>query len=351
LLAVEPDLCPSFVSAAGLFPGLDCDEEPFIEAVAQKVRVPVQCWDATRGPTNELEDVSPGAPGGRVFMNGGSEGQVEIARSRGARAILSGIGGDQTGTSAGTLRDAVVERRWTDVRRILVHRPRATRSTIARSVWKLARSFAPRPLKRLRRATQGTGPRPPWMTSWAQNQPRRRPVVAIPSELTSEVHKQVWHALSSGTHSQMMAYAQHHAIRSAIDMRFPFLDSALIGVVLSIPSRFWPPAWPGERLHREILRDILPQAIVERRTKANFSSALALRVRRNLPAIRVIFATHTWVSDRFVYHRAARAALAQFEQMENPSFWATYAVWAIVTVETWMAAVLRYPVAQPLGAR
>jgi asparagine synthase (glutamine-hydrolysing) len=351
LLEVEPDLCPSFISAAGLFPGLDCDEAPFIEAVARTVRVPVQRWDATRGCVDELENVSPAVPGGRVFMNGGSEGQVEIARSHGARIIVSGIGGDQTGTSAGTLRDAVAEGRWADARRILLDRPGATRSTIARSVWKLARSFAPTALKRIRRATRRNGPRPPWMTRWAQDQPRSRPMVAMPPELKSEVHRQAWQALVSPKHSQMMAYAQHHAIRSAIDLRFPFLDSDLVGGVLSIPPRYWPPAWPGERLHREILRDLLPPAIVRRRTKANFSSALAVRVRRHLPAIRDIFAKHSWASERFVDPRAARAALSHFEQTETPSFWATYAVWAIVTLETWMAAVLRYPVAQTLGAK
>ncbi|HXJ21146.1 MAG TPA: asparagine synthase-related protein [Polyangia bacterium] len=347
LLAAEPSICPDFVGAAALFPGLDCDEEPFIRAVADHVRVPVECWDSTDIAVNELEDVTLARPGARFFLNGGSEGQVDIARRHGARVILSGIGGDQTGMPSGGLRDAVTESRWSDAARILIRRPSNDVSKTARSVWRLAKSFAPAPVRRLRASMRSREERPPWLTGWARNLPRPRPRVAMPEELGGEIHRNVWHALSSGTHAQMMAFAQHHAIRSAIELRFPFLSSDVISVVLSIPARFWPPPWPGERLHRGILRNILPQAVIQRRSKANFSSALAARVRRHLPAIRDIFASSNWASEQFVDRAAARRALSVFESSKTPSFWTTYAVWGIATLETWLDAILRYPLRQP----
>jgi asparagine synthase (glutamine-hydrolysing) len=347
LLALEPSLCPAFVGAAALFPGLDCDEEPFVKAVAAHVRVPIEHWDSTDIAVNELEDVNLARPGARFFLNGGSEGQVAIARHHGARIILSGIGGDQTGMPGGGLRDAVTESRWPDAARILLRRPANDLSKTRRSIWQLAKSFAPAPLRRLTAAFRGPEPRPSWLRAWARSLPRPRPRVEMPEGLRGETHRQVWHALSSGTHAQMMQFAQHHAIRSGIELRFPFLSSDVIASVLSIPSRFWPPPWPGERLHRGILQDILPQAVIERRTKANFSSALAARVRRHLPAIRDIFAAPNLASDRFIDSLAARRVLTAFESAKTPSFWTTYAVWGIATLETWLGAILRYPLRQP----
>ena len=66
--------CASLTAAAGLYPGLVCDEEPFIRAVEKSVRIPVDCWNATEGASDELERSSVAVPGGRFATFAGTEG-------------------------------------------------------------------------------------------------------------------------------------------------------------------------------------------------------------------------------------------------------------------------------------
>jgi len=348
ILAEDPSLCPSLVAAAGLYPGLACDEEPFVRAVERHVSLPVDCWDATDVSINELDPSSIALPGGRFATFGGTEGQLHIARSRNAKVLISGFGGDQVGTPTGGLRDAVTERRWSDAAKMVFGRPELEATTILATLWALARSFTPSPVRQagvLLRSNEG---RPIWLSEWAKRHPRPRAAAERLEGLGSEIHRRMWRSLTSGPHALVMAFSQHHAIRSGLDLRFPFLDLDLVSVALSLPSRFWPPAWPYERLHREILRDLLPAEIVQRRSKAKFSPAVALRVRRHLPIIRELFSGAGWKSARFVERQAAQQLLDDFVSGKTTIFSVTYAVWAIATLEAWLRAISEYPTSRPL---
>jgi hypothetical protein len=82
--------------------------------------------------------------------------------------------------------------------------------------------------------------------------------------------------------------------------------------------------------------------VVERRTKANFHSALILRVQRHLPDIRDIFLSGPWVSADYVDRQGARRLLGTFERRDDPDLSTTYGLWAIATMEAWMRRILRY---------
>jgi glutathione S-transferase len=139
-----------------------------------------------------------------------------------------------------------------------------------------------------------------------------------------------------------MTYLHHHALRNGIEVRCPFLDLDLVSIALSVPARLWPPPWPGERLHREILADLLPTEVLQRRGKANFQPALVRRIRRHLPYIKDLLGSGRWVAGHFVDQAGARQLLETFEGSAAPNLETTYSLWAIATLEAWMRAVFEY---------
>jgi asparagine synthase (glutamine-hydrolysing) len=334
----EPGLCPSIQAAAGLYPGLSCDEEPFIDAVARRVRLPVVKWDGSRGSEDELVHSSVAAPGARFIMFGGADGQMEIAHRAGARVVLSGVGGDQIAEPSGGLRDAVTEGRWREAAGMVFDRPRATGQAKAGVVAALLRSFAPQSMRRVARRFRRPTSSRSWLSPWAKTQARRRPEAYIPEGARSEIARRNWRSLTSGMHAAIMFNLQRGATRQSVEYRFPFLDFNLVALALSMPPRFWPPPWPLARLHREVLRDRLPPEIVRRHSKANFQPALELRVRRHLPSIRELLYSGTWRSEQFVDRAGARRLLADFSR-ETPSLGTTYGLWTVATLEAWMRAV------------
>jgi asparagine synthase (glutamine-hydrolysing) len=353
LLLEEPALCPGFFAAAALHPGLDCDEEGFIRTVQARLHVDVEFWDGTLADPLELSVSPSGLPGSRFTMTGGTQGDVEIARRRGAHVLLSGAGGDQLGMPTGALDDVVAEMRWRDAWRILSDAPGATISSILRTSAGVAKRAAPRWLREahdgLRKRNQ---PTPTWLTGWAREYAAdaAQPVEDAEGELGTNLQRRRWRDLISPRTVLSVEYIQNHALRNGIEMRFPFFDADLAAFVLSVPSRFWPPPWPQERLQREALRDILPPEVVRRRTKANFSSALTRRVRLQLGLIRQLFTSRRWAAARYVHQAAAGAALVEFENTPSPSFALTYAVWGIASLEAWLQTLFGYAMALPLEA-
>jgi asparagine synthase (glutamine-hydrolysing) len=347
LLGEKPDLCPSFVAAAGLFPMLTCDEEPFIRAVERHVRVPVECWDGTRGTVNELEDVSPAMPSGRFSMTAGTEGDFDIARRRGARIVLSGLGGDQIGVCEGGFQDAVSERRWGDAGRMLLGRPRPLTAHSFGQGWRLVKTLTPEWLRDLRGALRAPRPAPTWMLADFALQIPRRGKEVPPAVLQAEIHKRRWLDLTAEWHALAIEYCQHHALRSGLEYRFPFLDQEVVSKVLAIQARLWPPPWGNERLHRSAFEQWLPPEQIRRRSKANFTPALALRVKRHLPAIRDLFWLPGWRSGRYVSQQAAQIVLTEFERTNNPQYYLSYAVWSVATLEAWIHKSLMYSSGRP----
>jgi asparagine synthase (glutamine-hydrolysing) len=338
----EPSICPSITGSSGLYPGLPCDEEQFIRAVERHVSLPVTVWNGIGATCDELERSSIALPGGRFATFGGADGQVETARAVGGNILLSGLGGDQVGTPSGALRDAVATHRWKRALHMILRRPDRSPQTVLGTSAALLRSYAPEFVRKVRASLPRLADDHYWLRRWVRLRPRPRHEIEPPVPLEAEVHRRTWRSVTSGAHVMMMMYAQHHAMRSGIDIRFPFLDMDLVALILSIPSRYWPPPWPYERLHRGILRDILPLETVARRSKAEFSHALTLRVRRHLPWIRDVFHSSGWRSDRYVDLAGARKLLGEFESQKTPVIKVTYAVWAIASTEAWLRAISDY---------
>jgi asparagine synthase (glutamine-hydrolysing) len=343
--AILQESSPSFApvtAAAAIHPGLPCDESSYIRDVAESVHFEVETWDGTQADPDELERTPVSFPGGRYIMTGGTEGDLEIARRIGARVVLSGNGGDQLGISDGTIEDAIIEGRWRDALALVWGAPGSPGSR-ARRALSVAKALSPEWLRNLHRSRKSPERLAEWLTPWAASVPADAPAANDRmSDHRTHAQRRRWKGLTDPRAVLVTEYIQQYGVRAGLDMRFPFLDWDLARLVLAIPSRFLPPPWPQERLQREALGHRFPPRIQQRRTKADFSSAMARRVNVQLPKVRELFHSSDWRMGRYVERASALKCLTSFERASTPPFHLTWAVWACASIEAWLRASSGY---------
>jgi asparagine synthase (glutamine-hydrolysing) len=336
---------PAVVAAGATHPGLPCDESAYIQAVAAAVALPVETWDGTQADALELDATPPSVPGGRYTMTGGTEGDAEVARRLRGHVVLSGTGGDQLGVPSGATEDAVVEGRWRQAFLSIYGTPGPARWKVRRAL-QVAKALSPQWLQAFHRSARSEERTAAWLTPWAANLATRRPAPEQQAiAWTTHVQRYRWAQLTGPRMVASLEAIQQRALRTGLETRFPFLDWDLARFVLGIPSRFFPPPWPQERLHREALGDLLPDRVRQRRTKAQFSSALARRVTAQIGRIHELCdasASSAWQMGRYVQQSQVRRSVITFQRSTFPTFATTWAVWGCVSVEAWLRACNGY---------
>jgi asparagine synthase (glutamine-hydrolysing) len=335
--------------AAALHPGLPCDEQTYIEAVASHAKFPIDTWDGTQSLDLDLVAPDIAAPSSRTVLTGGTQGDVEIAKRSGAEALLNGSGGDQLGMPTGVLTDLVARLKWMEAFRHIFLVPGATLPRGLTRVRGVLSNLLPDTLRPLLRRLRRKPTPAPWLMSIGTA--TRSGVLdssIVPVSHYSYVEKRHWEDLSTGRLPSSVDDFQRHSYRNGLESRFPFLDRALTTFVLSIPFDNWPPPKTDERLHRHAMAQLLPPVIAKRRSKALFTSALARRVERNLPLIRDLFGGSEWLAGQFVDQAGARKLLAKVDDSSRGThgFFDWHGLWSIATLEAWLRAIKRYS-AQP----
>jgi asparagine synthase (glutamine-hydrolysing) len=328
----------SALAASAIFPGLDCDESSFIDAVEAHVRIPVVRWNGAAVDGRELGESIIAAPGGRIPWSGGTEGFVDIARAHQVTSVFDGSGGDQLGMPMAMEVDELLRGHWSAAFRDLF--PSGVSLSQARRVlrWALG-AAAPDWLRRLKRSIS-PGRRPDWLlrSTGLKAQPLARDLRGF----SSRGQGLRWRALTGAALAASVEMKQRHAALFGLEVSFPFLDWDLVQFTLAVPPQHWPaPRWLA-RLHREALRADLPPAVYSRQSKADFTTAMANRVTLNLPGISSLLESGSWASAAFVERSAARRLLAAFQTSPSPDFGVSYAVWAIASLEAWLRQILRY---------
>jgi asparagine synthetase B (glutamine-hydrolysing) len=151
-----------------------------------------------------------------------------------------------------------------------------------------------------------------------------------------------WRNLTVGLLGLSIDSRQRFASANALEARFPFLDWDLVSLLLAIPIEHWPVSAGSPRIHREALEGVLPPRVYNRRTKAEFTPALANRVSAQMGTVSDLLEGSTWLSERWVNRDRARRLLASFRSARAPDLPLAYGVWAIATVEAWLRSVLLY---------
>jgi asparagine synthase (glutamine-hydrolysing) len=336
---------PAIKAVSARYPNLDCDESPFIDAVSRNVRIPVESWDGTIPVWADLEDALLDWPGGRTLHAGGTSGALDIARRDGAGALLGGSGGDQIGSSTGVLPDLVDAAQWGAVLATLFtgrgNLVQSVRRFLALATGALPAKFDP--LKRGLRSLRAPTARDatfPWLSPRLQALAAERATTVDREQwtFTSHLQRHRWSELTSPTLGWSIERQRRAASLAQVEMRFPFLDVRLANFVLAVPYERWPPGPYPQRIHRTVLRDLLPPEILARTRKTTFQSALSGQVQAGLGRIRRLLSSGTWAAEPYVDRRHALRLLVQCEQRLG-SFWEHRLLWNIATIEAWLRRV------------
>jgi asparagine synthase (glutamine-hydrolysing) len=334
---------PRVIGASEVFPGLSCDEEPFIDAVAGAVRFPVEKWDGRVSNPIDLVEPALEGPGVRVTATSGHDGDVAIARAAGASVILSGLGGDDIMIISGFIRDMITRGDWGSAARAIFLAPGLTLRQKAQRLMYVAGQFLPDGLRalRIRRAANV----PDWLAPpWRELARNVEVEEADGGVFSSYVQRLAWARLEHASARQSLGTMQVTAFAADLEYRYPFLDRDLVELVLCLPPQALPWDTPRlARLHREAFRPILPPKIADRFGKAEFSPAVANRVRQAAPLIERLFATGDWLCQKYVARDAALRFYRGVTSSNSTRGMDWWRVWGIATLEAWMRSVFGYP--------
>lgn len=327
-------------TVSAVYPGLPCDEGPFIDAVARHTGLPSERFDGT---SSSLADhvpptlLHPGTP-----PTSGLAGERAIIARTGARVSLSGSGGDQLFFERGVFRDLAAAHAW----RRLVHEARLAPRYSTRSTEELLRDAAhavlPPWLFAVRRRLVAPPRRelPRWLGDALVPRARARLTEARPpiDRAPSYTHAFAWRWLTSAPTSWHVEVQELKAARLGVTMRFPFLDAALARTVLSVPWEERLPQGRMKALLRDALGPLLPPMIRERTHVTTFESAVERHVTQHRAGLREIVEDGAWRAERWVRRAEVARALATME-VEG---WSTQSfVWSAVMLELWTRRVER----------
>lgn len=257
------------------FPGMDCDETRFSDAVAHQWKLPLVRHDARDTPIGQAHDDHPDLIFDPTLSSYGP--LLSKARERGIRVVLTGVGGDQTMDESGTeCADALREWRFADAARVagIARLPFSRRSYSRLLNWGL-RPLTPEPLRRVVRSWRARPKLEP-LTEAARadalDHLHTRSSRATTSNVRSGIHRELT------SHHLIMPVQQSHRLgaRHGIRFRHPFLDLRVVELMLSVRPRLRlrDGVLKGKPLLRRALRDYLPRAVVERTDAGEFSGYL-----------------------------------------------------------------------------
>lgn len=332
----------SICGASPSYPGFSCDEQVFVDSVARTVSFPIRQWNGTHPDPVDLTDPALGCPGGRVANIDGTLGDVGIAREEGAATILSGLGGDQLGSASGIILDKLADRNWIGWLRELVLSPTAEGSSHYARLRFVAAQRVPYRLRRFLALVRARVPA--WLAQDLHGIAREL-MTPTSSDLRfpSHIGRHVWTNLNSDALTLTVNALQQQGRSEGAQYRFPFLDRELVRFVLTVPYWHWPPPGPYQRLQRDALQSSLPPEVAGRFGKAEFTPILINRIFRARPLIEEFFDGKTWASARYVDRDQARWFWRNM--LVSPGKATTLDwrhIWAVVTLEAWIRAVLRY---------
>ena len=301
-----------------VFDELPCDERPYIEAVVRKWGLTSHSFLYERNSAAvdmQKLDCYPGVfydPA--LFMLGPAQ---ESAARHGFKVILSGVGGDDLlATGFYHLADLLRRLRIRD----LVAQIKGDTVTYGTRPLNLLLDHAfkpliPHPLKMalrgLLKAFRGNGISP-WMNAdFVKRFRLKEHLRRVPSlrRFPTLAQGQIYHHLGFGWNNNVgLAVIDRFAARSSLEWRYPFFDRRVVEYLLGIPEeqRWWRDR--PKTILRNAMRDVLPEAVRERKTKADFCPVYdrELKARQREEVSRIIrtlaLADLGVVYDKAIWH-------------------------------------------------
>ena len=325
VVAVAADLtrgqrtrCPSLEAFSLVFPGWDCDESEFIDAVEKRSGIPSHRLTPTSLSRREYSAQVGRSLDYPDYPNGTMSDSLErAAHERGIRVLLTGLGGDEWFQRADLyLADLLRKGRLIAAAEWVRSLPQASMMSFRRSPWFVdgVSPLVPQGVKDLLRKGRPRDPGTAFIN----------PDFARRNDLQERLRQRLdWRPFGdlarAGSFRAATQGFQVHAIemeeRSAagfhLELRHPFHDRRVVEFGLGLP--------PDQRwrhgLHkhvlREAMRDLLPVSVRQRSSKAEFSRVFVealLAIGRD-SFDRLGIAEAGWVDGRVV--------LGMFDKMEQ----------------------------------
>jgi asparagine synthase (glutamine-hydrolysing) len=273
----------------------------------------------------------------------------ETTRDAGCQALLSGFFGDQMLTDRGYLVDLARRGRWLkirhDVREFQAWDPDAGAGFFGRDLRsRLMRGLPPRWLYQFGRRVAGPwrarSRYPPWFTaSFRRRAAARARVRFLESHGSANAHaEQYYRHVTAGHYAHSVRCERALGEMYGVDVRYPFRDRDLVSFLMAIPGEVV--NWQGrpKGLLREALTGVVPDVILARRSKADFT-ALENQALRNehQHLARLLSADCLAVRAGFVDGRALREWLPTLTSVgEESTALPGWRLTDVVGLELWL---------------
>ena len=269
--------CPAVVGLnfAGA-PDSPSDEEAFVRAIERSCDSPIERIPQHAGfmafAANEVwQSESP------LIEALASQRHAMFRRVRetGAHRLLTGHWGDQMLFDADYLVDLWWSGRW----RMLQRHVKGWHVSAARLAARVAKDWAsrhlPMPWAQAARRLRGRNNQPwhsPWFTRRFNQLLRDRFEARRVARVRGTSHAwAIYQQSRRSYHVQCMEWNSRVAAMHGVEMAFPYLDSDLVQFLMSIPGDVQSHDGVPRGLMREAMRGIVPDAIIDRRTKGEFT--------------------------------------------------------------------------------
>ena len=302
---------PPLIMVSGLTPGFPCDESDYMDAVASRVSFEGIRWNIVEETSTSFPGVLGSMPELQLGYGGGPRRDLDIARQKGARVLLSGFMGDEVWYAAGVLRDFVRSGRFGPVLRH-VHRAGLGLSAFRHLFdWGLG-IFPPATALRLaKRLKNHFGPPPEWMgPRLLEIYPPAPESSEMPSmDYSSHLLAASWARLTEPAAGIAIEMTTGYALENGIEMRLPHADIRLIECLLQVPWTQRDPRGHHRRMGREALGPLLPPKFADRRGQRPWTDVWNATSHRVIRGLASLFREGPWVSAPFVDRGIARSML------------------------------------------
>jgi len=252
------------------------DEREYVDAIERSCRTPIERIPQRAGFMECVGDEvwhteSPLAEG----LARQRQAMFAAVRTSGADRLLTGHWGDQMLSDSDYLIDLCRSRQWGLLRRHSKGWRISGRRLATRFAEDLAsRQLSARMLRTARRFRQHGNEawRSPWFTNRFRRLLRERFEDERPPAADGSSHaRAIYQQSRRGYHVQCMEWNARLGAMHGIEMAFPYLDCDLLQFLMAIPGDVQSHDGVPRGLMREAMRGIVPDAIVDRRSKGEFT--------------------------------------------------------------------------------
>ncbi len=339
---------PSFVHLD--FPGMECDESVYADALARHLREPIRRIVATAEDGAAWASAGPAFPAYPASL---MAGYVKALRTLGTDVVIGGDGGDALNYETGVFRDLAERRAWRTLVRELVPLP-AYGPTDWRFWARMAvGGMVPARLRSARhRFTTRRTPVPKWLgrslqQAWMDRQTRTlHPAPESTDSYLSNTQRIIWQTLTSPNAQWTFDLARWMFRSAFIEVRSPFLDADTAQFVLSLPPEQQLPRGLLKRLLRDTMGDMIPPLVRNRTHCTIFNSFVQAATERSMTSIETTLRAPQWYAEPYVRRDVLKAT--DRTGFGSAAGFSSRELMRSVTLEFWLRSLHSQPSSRPL---